>query len=306
MRQHSLQISLCLLACSLFFLEGPSSALAFQGIISPPVLGLNAVTEVESDTTLMELAVQTGVGFQALQNANPGLDPWAPPVGARIVIPKQALFPGEPITGVTINLAELRLYYLPDSTREEGFVYPLGIGRAGWETPEGDFQVVIKRERPIWRVPTTIKAEHPELPDYIPAGAHNPLGNYWLGLSAPGYGLHGTNRPQGVGRRVSHGCIRLYEQDIQALYENVALGTKVRILYQPTKASRQKDLLLLEVHPDYLGRYPDMFQEALTRIGKLGWDGEINYNKILEVVSEQRGVPIAVGHRAKQKGSPPL
>lgn len=281
-----------------------SSVPAFAAPLSPPVLGGNAILALEPDTTLMEVAVQTGVGFQALQNANPEIDPWTPLPGMRIRVPKQALFPGKPVAGLTINLAELRLYYLPSVTSTEGTFYPLGIGRQGWETPEGDFQVVIKREKPIWRVPSTIKAEHPELPDYIPAGPHNPLGDYWLGLSAPGYGLHGTNRPQGVGRRVSHGCIRLYDQDIASLYECVETGTRVQIIYQPGKAAQQGDLLLLEVHPDYLGRYPDMFQEALTRIAQLGWNGEIDYDKVLTATREQTGIPVAVGQRTKQKGSP--
>ncbi len=297
MHARFFQTSLCLFTCCLLLLESASPTQALLEPDPPPVLGRNAITEIKPNTTLMELAVQTGVGFQALQNANPDVDPWAPPVGARIPVPKQALFPGQPIAGLTINLAELRLYYLPDSTGSGGFFCPLGIGRQGWETPEGTFQVVIKKEKPIWRVPPAIKAEHPELPDFIPAGPHNPLGNYWLGLSAPGYGLHGTNRPQGVGRRVSHGCIRLYDQDIQALYEKVIPGTKVRIIYHPAKASLQDNWLLLEVHPDYLGRYPDLFQEALTQIGQLGWDGDIDYGRVLEVTNAQRGVPVAVGKR---------
>lgn len=262
----------------------------------PPVFGHNLTWLTEPGTSLMELAVQTGVGFQALQNANPGVDAWVPEPGSRIIIPGQAIFPGSPKPGLTINLAELRIFHLRgESTAPELALYPLGIGRAGWETPEGTFQLIQKVEDPYWRVPATIKQQAPELPDFVPPGPNNPLGKYWLGLSVPGYGLHGTNRPYGVGRRVSHGCIRLYDKDIQTLYRTVEPGTEVRIVYQPVKATVSAGNLLLEVHPDYLNRYPDLFQQALSRISQLRWNGQLSYEKILAVVAEQRGIPVVVG-----------
>jgi L,D-transpeptidase ErfK/SrfK len=264
----------------------------------PPLLGENRIVTTEAGVSLMELAILSGVGFQNLLNANPGIDPWVPNPGAQVVIPKQAIFPGTPATGLTINLAELRIFHLAGTslTGTTSF-YPLGIGRAGWETPEGEFRLIEKVENPFWRIPQGIKEENPELPDFIPPGPNNPLGKYWLGLSVPGYGLHGTNKPYGVGRRVSHGCIRLYDQDIRMLYQTVDPGEKVRIVYLPVKATSIGRALFLEVHPDYLNRFPDLFQEALRQISRLGWNGQVSYERVLAVVSEQRGLPETVGQR---------
>lgn len=261
-----------------------------------PVLGETLEVRIEPGCSLMELAVQYNVGFQALQNANPDIDPWIPNSGSRVIIPKQTILPGKLKTGLTINLAELRIFQLEEvSGIKIAAFYPLGIGREGWETPEGEFQVIQKVKNPLWRVPENIKKENPDLPDFVPPGPNNPLGRYWLGLSIPGYGLHGTNRPYGVGRRVSHGCIRLYAKHIEALYHTIDPGTRVRIIYQPVKAAGSEKDLLLEVHPDYLHRYSDLFQEALNQIGRLNWHGEVDYAKVLSVVAAQRGVPEKVG-----------
>ena len=273
---------------------GTATGFAATGRPYPPLIGKPRSVEIGADMTLMELAVREGVGFQALQNANPLLDPWHPATDQPIRVPTQAIFPGPVTAGLTINLAELRVYFLND--REDGVpaLYPLGIGRQGWETPEGSFEVVQKVENPVWRVPPGIKKENPELPDFMPAGPGNPLGSYWLGLSVPGYGLHGTTRPYGVGRRVSHGCIRLYDADIEALFRKVPLGTGVRIVYQPVKATIVGNDLYLEVHPDFEQRFQDLFQEALHRISALYWPGEIDYAKVKRVVAEQHGVPVPV------------
>lgn len=287
----------------LLFGSGTATGLAATETSYPPLIGKPRSVEIGPDMTLMELAVREGVGFQALQNANPLLDPWRPVTGQPIQVPTQAIFPGPVTQGLTINLAELRVYFL--NAREDGVpaLYPLGIGRQGWETPEGNFEVVQKVENPVWRVPPGIKKENPELPDFIPAGPRNPLGSYWLGLSAPGYGLHGTTRPYGVGRRVSHGCIRLYDADIETLFREVPLGTKVRIVYEPVKATIVGNDLYLEVHPDFEQRFQDLFQQALHRISALYWPGEVDYAKVKRVVAEQRGVPVAVSALQTEPGT---
>jgi len=285
----------------LVILSFPESAVTAKST-PPPLVGEIRRVKIGPEMTLMELAVQEGVGFQALQNANPASDPWRPDPGRPILVPAQAIFPGPPTAGLTINLAELRVYFFAERKGSVGF-YPLGIGRQGWETPEGVFQVIQKVENPVWRVPPAIKRENPELPDFMPAGPQNPLGNYWLGLSVPGYGLHGTNRPYGVGRRVSHGCIRLYDEDIKELFDKVRPGTRVRILYQPVKATIAGGDLYLEVHPDFDQRYPNLFQEALSRISALPWPGDIDYSRVRTLVSEQRGIPARIGSLQAQTGT---
>lgn len=285
------------LICALMFMAATTAGNATETNL-PDILGENLTVVIEPGISLIELAVQTGVGFEALQNANPDVDIWTPAPGTQVIIPRRAIFPGKPLPGLTINLAEMRVFHLTGeaaSTRSR--FYPLGIGRDGWDTPEGEFTIVDKVENPVWRVPGSIRAVKPELPDFVPAGPNNPLGKYWLGLSVPGYGLHGTNRPFGVGRRVSHGCIRLYDRDIRTLYRVVEPGTRVRIVYQPVKAAAAGRDLLLEIHPDYLHRYPDLFQLALHQISRLGWNGEVDYEKILVLASEQRGIPEKVGSR---------
>lgn len=269
----------------------------------PPMVGELRRIEIAPQMTLMELALRQGVGFQALQNANPSVDPWQPDPGRPILIPAQAIVPGPVTAGLTINLAELRVYFVDDRQGGVPALYPLGIGRQGWETPEGNFQVIQKVENPVWRVPPGIREENPELPAFIPAGPGNPLGSYWLGLSVPGYGLHGTTRPYGVGRRVSHGCIRLYDADIEELFRKVALGTRVRVVYQPVKATVVGKDLYLEVHPDFDQRYQNLFQEALNRIGSLYWPGEIDYAKVKRVVSEQHGIPVPIGALQTEAGT---
>lgn len=287
----------------LLFGSGTATGLAATETSYPPLIGKPRSVEIGPDMTLMELAVREGVGFQALQNANPLLDPWRPVTGQPIQVPTQAIFPGPVTQGLTINLAELRVYFLNDQEDGVPAVYPLGIGRQGWETPEGNFEVIQKVENPVWRVPPGIKKENPELPDFIPAGPRNPLGSYWLGLSAPGYGLHGTTRPYGVGRRVSHGCIRLYDADIETLFREVPLGTKVRIVYEPVKATIVGNDLYLEVHPDFEQRFQDLFQQALHRISALYWPGEVDYAKVKRVVAEQRGIPVPVSTLQTEPGT---
>jgi len=207
--------------------------------------------------TLMEIGLRAGLGFQALVAANPGIkDPWLPGVGREIVLPYAALLPPGIAPGITINLAEFRLY-LAEANGDQWRVriYPIGLGRQDWETPEGEYAIVNKVLDPIWTPPESLRAEKPELPKALPPGPANPLGRFWLGLSAPGVGLHGTNQPYGVGRRVSHGCIRLYPDDIADLAARVGIGTPVRILYQPYKTGVTEQGLLLEIHADYLNRF---------------------------------------------------
>lgn len=265
----------------------------------PVVTGERRTTLTIGSETLMEVARREGFGYELVANSNRSLDPWSLKSGTEIILPSQVIVPHKSITGLNINLAELRLFHiiaLKDG-RYRVIIYPLGIGREGRETPEGNFHVTVKEQDPQWRVPESLRRHNPDLPQVMPPGPQNPLGNYWLGLSNPGYGLHGTNRPFGVGRRVSYGCIRMYPQDIAALYGEVKIDTPVRISYQPVKAVSNGAHLLLEVHPDYLERFGDLFQHALTVISKMRWNGTIDYSRVRSVVSAQNSLPEIIGHR---------
>ncbi len=240
----------------------------------------------------MELAYREGVGFSNLVAANPDLDPWLPQPGTQVLLPTSTILPPDTEPGITINLAEFRLYYVWE---EKGMrlvrIYPIGIGSEGWGTPEGNFTIRRKIRRPVWTAPLSIRRAEPDRPARIPPGPDNPLGDYWLGLSVNGYGIHGTNKPLGVGRRVSHGCIRLYPDDIRDLFRRVRIGTPVRIIYQPIKLGKKEEKLLLEVHADYLEKMDNPLEEVVRQKRALHWKGPIDLPTLLRILREARGMP---------------
>ncbi len=273
---------------------------AADGPALPPIIGEQTSATVDGGESLMEVARRTGFGYEAVAAANPQLDPWTPAAGARVILPGRTILPAGAVTGLTINLAEMRLFHISDNsgqTRVRG--YPLGIGREGRKTPEGRFRVINKQVDPYWHVPEGLQALHPELPELVPPGPDNPLGHHWLGLSAQGYGIHGTNRPLGVGRRVSYGCMRLYPEHIAALFTEVAIGTTVVIVYQPVKIAWQGNDLLMEVHADHLGRFENLFQEALRVIGRFGGSAEVDYRQVKMATEHPDGLMHPIGARRK-------
>jgi L,D-transpeptidase ErfK/SrfK len=272
-----------------------------------PVVGENQFYFVLRGDTLIQLARANGLGYESLHQANPQVDPWLPRPSHLLLLPYASILPGTPRVGITVNLADLRLYLV---WKENGLfrvrIYPVGIGDEGWETPEGDFSVLQKVRQPSWTVPASIRRQHPELPPQVPPGPDNPLGDFWLGFSPERHGIHGTNRPYGVGRRVSHGCIRLYPEDVRNLFDLVEVGTPVHIVYRPIKVGIRQGTLFVEVHPDYLNRISDPLGEVMRQAGTLGWMGGISRKAVLEAVAEARGVPVPVSKvplKANRSGS---
>ena len=265
-----------------------------QALVTPEVggvVGSNRPYIIGNAETLMEIARRGHLGFSALVNANPGQDEWLPQVGTELTLPYAAVIPKSFKPGITINLAEYRLYLVEaqgDFYRVR--IYPIGLGRDGWQSPEGTYRIAEMIEDPIWTRPEMMR--DPNLPSIIEAGPENPLGRYWLGLSLPGYGIHGTNRPFGIGRRVSHGCIRLYGSDIEDLARRVKRGTPVTIIYQPVKVATAGGQLVVEVHPDYLKRVVNLEQEVLTRLSQAGWQGPLDAALLRKVTREAKGLPV--------------
>jgi L,D-transpeptidase ErfK/SrfK len=257
-----------------------------------PVIGKNLPFILGRDENLIELARRAGVGYLSLVEANQEVDPWLPRPYQHVLIPYSAILPMGAQKGITINLAEFRLYLIwRRDGRRRVRIYPVGIGRKGWPTPEGDFRVKVKIDDPNWTMPEDIHQVEPGEPVLVPAGPGNPLGDVWLGLTAPGVGIHGTNKPFGVGRRVSHGCIRLYASDIRDLEKHTRVGTPVHIIYQPIKVGLQGKTLVAEVHPDYMGKVRDPLGEVLRQEKKLHWRGSINWTKLAAVLHQARGIP---------------
>jgi L,D-transpeptidase ErfK/SrfK len=203
---------------------------------------------VQAGENLLDLARSGGVGYVELLAANPGADPWLPPAGGEILLPTSHLPPsGLNRAPLVINLGDMRLYWRgPDGTVDS---FPIGIGQDERSLRPSATRVVGKRHNPIWVPPPSIRAEKPYLPERILPGPDNPLGEYSLDLALGLVRIHGTNLPDGVGRRVSHGCLRLYPEDIAKLYPQVAIGTPVLIVDEPVKLAWMDDELWLEIHP---------------------------------------------------------
>ncbi len=241
-----------------FLLAWPLSSVAEMYDLPPPgtdVIGALSTATARADDTLLDIARRHGLGYEDIVRANPDVDTWLPGEGTSVVLPTRYVLPPGPRSGVVLNLAEYRMYYYP--TPEPGqpavvMTYPISIGRMDWETPLGRTSVVSKVRNPAWYPPDSIRAEHlaagDPLPRIVPPGPKNPLGDYAMRLGLPGYLIHGTNRPAGVGMRVTHGCIRMFPEDIDFLFNRVALNTAVRIINEPVKIGWSGDELLVEVH----------------------------------------------------------
>ena len=220
------------------------------------VVGALMTVIARADDTLLDIARRHGLGYEDIVRANPNVDTWLPGEGTAVTLPTRYVLPRGPRKGVVLNLAEYRLYYYP--TPEEGqpavvMTYPISIGRMDWETPLGLTKVVAKVRNPAWYPPDSVRAEHladgDPLPRVVPPGPQNPLGDYAMRLGIPGYLIHGTNRPDGVGMRVTHGCIRMFPEDIDYLFDKIDVSTSVRIVNEPVKMGWNGDELLVEVHP---------------------------------------------------------
>jgi L,D-transpeptidase ErfK/SrfK len=228
-----------------FVLDSPGQA----------VIGEPQIVFTSADDTFSVIAREYGLGYDELVAANPGVDPWLPGENTPVLLPTQYVLPEGPRHGVVLNLASKRLFYFPavgDGEPVQVMTYPIGIGRVGWETPVGEAKVVAKATDPTWYVPWSVRQEHAAagdpLPSTVPPGPDNPLGRHVLQLNMPGYLIHGTNKPYGVGMRVSHGCVRLYPENIELLYSLVGVGESVRIINEPYLAGRLNGELYLESH----------------------------------------------------------
>ena len=228
------------------------------------VFGEVQVIEARHEDTFVSLARTYNVGYEELRQANPGVDEWLPGEGTKISIPSLYVLPRAPQRGIVVNVAELRMYYFPAQSGPlpEGvapgsrrvITHPISIGRMDWSTPLGVTTITGKVANPSWYPPQSIRDEHAArndiLPRVVPPGPDNPLGLHAMRLGLPGYLIHGTNKPSGVGMRVTHGCVRMFPEDIEALYKTVPTGTSVNIVNQPVKIGWKVDgTLYLEAHP---------------------------------------------------------
>ncbi len=312
---------------------------AMAAIYDLPPEGQDVVGTVRTviaryEDTLVDIAREHGLGYLDIVRANPSVSAWLPGEGTEIVLPNRFVLPPGPREGLVLNLAEYRMYYYPKPAAGETakvHTYPMSIGRMDWETPLGRTAIVAMAKNPAWYPPQSVRDEHAAdgdpLPRIVPAGPDNPLGTRALRLGIPGYLIHGTNRPAGVGMRVSHGCVRMFPEDVEFLFERVRVNTVVRIIDAPVKLGWDGEALVAEVHP-LLEVPPQLSNESADQLAALDADvelpevvslsknplthvteqfirvtaedpGYLDWDRIELLVEQSDGIPTIVGSRIK-------
>lgn len=292
----------CFGSCAFLLLIFAILGVAAEPPLSAPlppagtVLGELQQYRVQEKDTLVEIARKFGVGFNAILSANPGVDPFVPQPGTLITIPTAWIVPvGLAGSHLLVNLPEFRLYYFPEAPSDPVLTFPLGIGDEGKDTPLGSYTVIAKAVAPAWYVPKSIRATDPRLPAVVPPGPDNPMGTHALRLSKDRILIHGTNRPFGIGRRSSHGCLRLYPEDIRQLYEVAPKGLRVFIVNQPIKVGVKDGRVFVEVH-HYGGEKPTLAQ-ALQLLGSRKLLVMVDFARLSRAVEERKGIPVDVTWR---------
>jgi L,D-transpeptidase ErfK/SrfK len=282
------------------------------------IVGYVQRTTVGKDDTLPDIARRFDVGYEELLLANPGVDPWLPGAGREVVVPTEYVLPAAPREGVVVNVAAMRIFYYPPHKKGEPqivYTHPIGIGRVGWKTPEGTTKIVAREKDPVWVVPASVRKEHAEdgdmLPAVVPAGPDNPLGQYAFRLSWPSYLIHGTNKPYGVGMRSSHGCMRLYPEDIAVFFDLIPIGTKVTVVNQPYLFGWREGTLYLQAYAVMEDDSRDwntnrkrllsnlMNPKQRAKIGeRIEDDKDIDWQRVGDLAHDARAIPVPVtgGH----------
>ncbi len=263
------------------------------------VVGQMAIMEVKAGDTIPDIARSFSLGYDEITEANPKLDPWVPAPRQWVILPLEFILPDAPREGIVINVAAMRMFrYIRGVNSPEVITYPIGIGRAGAATPVGQAHIVKKVADPWWYPTPHIRRDHARrgdpLPAAVPPGPDNPLGNYALYLNLPNYRIHGTDKPYGVGMRVSYGCVHLYPEDISVLFRDTAVGTGVRIVNQPYLIGERNGVIYLEAHKPFNegdgARAKKELYARLQRVEK--FTGlKIDWEKVAAMVGQENGIP---------------
>jgi L,D-transpeptidase ErfK/SrfK len=275
------------------------------------IVGYVQKTIIGKEDTLPDIARRFDVGYEEMLTANPGVDPWLPGVGREVVVPTEFVLPAAPHEGVVVNVAAMRIFYYPPHKKGEPqivYTHPIGIGKVGWKTPEGTTKIVSRQKDPVWVVPKSVREEHAEdgeiLPAQVPAGPDNPLGQYMFRLGWPTYLIHGTNKPYGVGMRSSHGCMRLYPEDIAVFFDLIPIGTKVTVVNQPYLFGWRDGKLYLQAYAVMEDDSRDWSKNRKELLAKLlnpklqkkiaEHDGEIDWQRVGDLAHSPRAVPVPI------------
>lgn len=267
------------------------------------VIGAAQVYTLQRKDTFLDLARLFDLGYNELADLYTDMDPWAPPAGQAVRLPTSWILPQAPYQGIVVNIPEMRLYYFSQTKsgmpRRMVVTAPVGIGRPSWQTPEATFTVREKTENPTWVIPASIRKERIQKKGWseqmIPGGVlENPLGKYRLRLSLASYAIHDTTNPWTIGRATTHGCVRLYPEDIAQLFPSIPVGTRGTFVYQPVKVGVRDQRIYVEVHTDVYGRVPNLWAEAQRVVEQSGFAEVVDPVRLAEAVHEQAGFPIDV------------
>jgi L,D-transpeptidase ErfK/SrfK len=275
------------------------------------VVGTVQITTTSKEDTLPDIARRFNVGYEEIVRANPGVDPWIPGAGRHVVVPTRFVLPNAPRDGIVIDVAAMRLYYFPPHKKGEPVVvytHPIGVGQMGWSTPEGTTHITGRQKDPKWIPGPGVRKEHhdqgDDLPAVVPAGPDNPLGKYKFTLGWPEYLIHGTNKPYGVGLRSSHGCVRLYPEDIEKLFEMVPNGTPVHVVNQPFLFGWHDGQLYLQAYTvleddrrNWSGAQKKLLSKLLSpRLQKQLKDHgqSIDWDAVAALIKQPRGIPVSI------------
>jgi L,D-transpeptidase ErfK/SrfK len=309
-----------LLPWGLLMVAGTSQATVYDiPTDSSSVVGNdNHMAAVYKDT-LLDIARRNSLGYYEIIRANPGVDMWLPGAGTDIMLPGRRILPPGPHEGIVVNLPEHRLYYYPKAKKGEKQVvitYPVSIGKMDWKTPIGETRVIQKEKHPNWYPPEGVRKEHlangDPLPAVVKAGPDNPLGDYAMRLAAGNgtYLIHGTNNPMAVGMAITHGCVRMYPEDVAALFPLIPVGTKVWLINEPVKVAFVDGELLMEAHPpvDEEGQNTsepnlDLLSQKLDQaLGST--TAAIHWDFAKEALQAANGIPTVVGLQADLDTTP--
>jgi len=312
----------------IFFINAiPSLTVRAETWILPPsdvdIFGQIRTTQASREETLLDIARQYDIGQIEILLANPNVDRWLPENGAKVVLPSRYIFPQADRKGVVLNLPEMRLYYFPEAKQGEKpsvITHPVGIGRMDWVTPLGTSRIIEKKKDPSWTPPKSIQMDRiangePPYPSVVPPGPDNPLGRYAMRLSigSGSYLIHGTIKPYGVGMRVSSGCVRMYPEDIESLFDQVPIGTPVQIVNQPIKLGWLLNNLFIELHPPleedeaHYHNYEQNVEATLFDFlareasqSKITDHFEINRAALKKAIHEKSGIPVLISNESTQ------
>jgi L,D-transpeptidase ErfK/SrfK len=302
------RLSVVTCCLSLAALCAAGSAAALQLPLPPPgedIVGQVQVIKAKYEDTFADLGTTYDLGYSEMVAANPGVDAWLPGAGTEIVLPTRFILPPGPREGIVINLAEYRLYYFPKG-QNVVYTFPLGIGREGWGSPIAHTTIVAKTPNPTWTPPASIKAEHAAegdpLPNVVPAGPDNPLGPFKFSLGTPGYLIHGSNKKFGIGTRTSHGCFRMFNNNVLEMASMVPVGTSVRIINDAYKFGNSGGKVYLEAHtplnddgtPSVVDKHTAVINALLKR-EDLANHLRVNWDQVRDVVAAEDGLPTEIG-----------